>query len=72
MLHILGLEQDWTACSWMIGRIASNEALLLDALSQSHEVEKNHFRATHLKASLHALSRWQYFDLVPSLQRLLQ
>jgi hypothetical protein len=43
MLHILGLGQDGTACSWMIGRMASNEASLLDALSRSHRVEKLSF-----------------------------
>ncbi len=43
LLHILGLGQDGTACSWKIGGIASDEALLLDALSQSHKFERLSF-----------------------------
>jgi hypothetical protein len=39
MLHILGLGQDGTACSWKIGGMASDEESLMDALSQSHEFE---------------------------------
>jgi len=35
--------QDGTTCSWKIGGIASNEALLLDALSHSHELERLSF-----------------------------
>ena len=43
LLHILGLGQDGTTCSWKIGGIASDEASLLDALSQSHEFERLSF-----------------------------
>jgi hypothetical protein len=43
LLHILGLGQDGTACSWKIGGISYDEASLLDALSQSHEFERLSF-----------------------------
>jgi hypothetical protein len=43
LLHILGLGQDGTACSWKIGGIASDEASLLHALFQSHEFERLSF-----------------------------
>ena len=43
MLHIRGLGQDGTACSWKIGGIASNEVSLLNALSHSHEFERFSF-----------------------------
>ena len=43
MLHIRGLGQDGTACSWKIGGIASNEASFLDALSHFHEFERFSF-----------------------------
>ena len=43
MLHVRGLGQDGTACSWKIGGIASNEASFLDALSHFHEFERFSF-----------------------------
>ena len=43
LLHILGLGQDGTTCSWKIGGIASDEASLLDALSHSHKSERLSF-----------------------------
>ena len=43
LLHIFGLGQDGTTCSWNIGVIASNEASLLDALSHSHKFERLSF-----------------------------
>jgi len=43
LLHILGLGQDGTTCSWKIGGIATNVASLLNALSHSHESERLSF-----------------------------